>query len=154
MNTIAEGSPAGFLDWLKQLHSESHGNADLMAHFFRRCLDLLHPDGAIGLIATITIAQGDTRSTGMRWIWYENRGKGTIYAACKRYRWPGVAAVVVSTVHVLKGSYSGERTLDGRQVEQITAFLFEKGGQHGQELAVLHCAGYGLHLRRLRRSRR
>jgi hypothetical protein len=132
-NTIAEGSPAGFLDWLKQLHPESHGNADLVAHFFRRCFDLLRPEGAMGLIATNTIAQGDTRSTGLRWICHEDRGKGTIYAARKRYRWPGVAAVVVSIVHVLKGAYSGERTLDGRRVEQITAFLFDKGGHEDPE---------------------
>jgi hypothetical protein len=100
-NTIAEGSPAGFLDWLKQLHPESHGNADLVAHFFRRCFDLLRPDGAMGLIATNTIAQGDTRSTGLRWICLHG---GTIVAARRRYRWPGVAAVVVSIVHVARAS--------------------------------------------------
>ena len=56
-NTIAEGCPDGILDWFKLLHPESHGNADLVAHFFRRCFDLLRPGGALGLIATNTIAQ-------------------------------------------------------------------------------------------------
>ena len=124
-NTIAEGSPAAILDWFKQLHPESHGNADLVAHFFRRCFDLLRPGGSLGLIATNTIAQGDTRSTGLRWICLHG---GTIYAARKRYKWPGVAAVVVSVVHLLKGAYAGVKLLEKRPVEQITAFLFVNGG--------------------------
>ena len=124
-NTIADGSPDGILDWFKQLHPESHGNADLVAHFFRRCFDLLRPGGSLGLIATNTIAQGDTRSTGLRWICLNG---GTIYAARKRYKWPGVAAVVVSVVHLLKGAYAGEKLLERRPVEQITAFLFANGG--------------------------
>jgi hypothetical protein len=124
-NTIAEGSPDGILDWFKQLHPESHGNADLVAHFFRRCFSLLRPGGSLGLIATNTIAQGDTRSTGLRWICLNG---GTIYAARKRYKWPGVAAVVVSVVHIFKGAYGGAKLLDKRPVEQITAFLFANGG--------------------------
>jgi hypothetical protein len=124
-NTIAEGSPDGILDWFKQLHPESHGNADLVAHFFRRCFDLLRPGGSLGLIATNTIAQGDTRSTGLRWICLHG---GTIYAARKRYKWPGVAAVVVSVVHLHKGPYAGVKLLERRPVEQITAFLFANGG--------------------------
>ena len=59
---------AGYPDWLKQVHAESHGNADLVAHFFRRAFGLLRTGGTSGLIATNTIAQGDTRSTGLRWI--------------------------------------------------------------------------------------
>jgi hypothetical protein len=124
-NTIAEGSPEGILDWFKQLHPESHGNADLVAHFFRRCFDLLRPEGSLGLIATNTIAQGDTRSTGLRWICLNG---GTIYAARKRYKWPGVAAVVVSVVHLHKGTYAGAKLLERRPEEQITAFLFANGG--------------------------
>lgn len=123
--TIAKGSPDGILDWFKQLHPESHGNADLVAHFFRRCFALLRPGGALGLIATNTIAQGDTRSTGLRWICLNG---GTIFSARKRYKWPGVAAVVVSVVHLLKGAYGGTRLLERRPVEQITAFLFANGG--------------------------
>ncbi len=124
-NTIAEGSPEGILDWFKQLHPESHGNADLVAHFFRRCFSLLRPGGSLGLIATNTIAQGDTRSTGLRWICLNG---GTIYAARKRYKWPGVAAVVVSLVHLIKGAYAGVKLLERRPVDQITAFLFANGG--------------------------
>lgn len=124
-NTIAEGSPEGILDWFKQLHAESHGNADLVAHFFRRCFDLLRPGGSLGLIATNTIAQGDTRSTGLRWICLNG---GTIYAARKRCKWPGVAAVVVSVVHMLKGAYAGMKLLENRPVELITAFLLPNGG--------------------------
>jgi type I restriction-modification system DNA methylase subunit len=133
-NTIAEGSPDGILDWFKQLHAESHGNADLVAHFFRRCFDLLRPGGSLGLIATNTIAQGDTRSTGLRWICLNG---GTIYAARKRYKWPGVAAVTVSVVHLQKGAYVGIKLLERRPVEQITAFLFATGGHEDpKQLAV------------------
>ena len=123
-NTTAESNPAAILDWFKLLHPESHGNADLVAHFFRRCFHLLRPGGSLGLIATNTIAQGDTRSTGLRWICLNG---GTIYAARKRYKWPGVAAVVVSVVHLIKGSYAGEIRLDGKKMSQINAFLLQKG---------------------------
>lgn len=36
-----------------------------MAHFFRRCFQLVRSGGALGLIATNTIAQGETRSSGL-----------------------------------------------------------------------------------------
>ena len=74
----AAGHAAGYLDWLKAIHAESHGNADLVAHFFRRAFNLLRQGGTFGLIATNTIGQGDTRSTGLRWICTHG---GTIYAA-------------------------------------------------------------------------
>ena len=122
---MKESMGQAFQDWLQSQYPESSANGDLCAFFFMRCFSLLRPDGAFGLIATNTIAQGDTRSTGLRWICTNG---GTIVAARRRYRWPGVAAVVVSIVHVLKGAYSGERSLDGLRVEQITAFLFDKGG--------------------------
>ena len=124
-NTIAAGNRNGILDWFKKMHPECHGNADLVAHFFRRCFQLLRKDGSLGLIATKTIAQGDTRSTGLRWICLN---QGTIYSATKRYKWPGVAAVIVSIVHIIKGDYSGRKILDHQYVDLITAFLFTGGG--------------------------
>ncbi len=124
-NTVGGVNVGGYPDWLKELHAESHGNADLVAHFFRRAFHLLRENGAFGLIATNTIAQGDTRSTGLRWICL--RG-GTIFWARKRVKWLGSAAVVVSIVHVIKGAYAGRRELNGKQVSEITAFLFHRGG--------------------------
>ncbi len=124
-NTLKQGNAASYPDWLKTIHEESHGNADLAAHFFRRAFSLLRPDGCMGLIATNTISQGDTRSTGLRWICTHG---GTIYRATKRYQWPGEAAVVVSVVHIRKGAAAGPFSLDGRETPIITAFLFHGGG--------------------------
>ena len=124
-NTIIAGSPEGYLDWLKVVNPESHGNADLVAHFFRRSFDMVRKQGSYGLISTNTIAQGDTRSTGLRFICQNG---GTIYNAQKRVKWPGLAAVVVSVLNICKGSYGGCKLLDGQSVEKITAFLFPNGG--------------------------
>ncbi len=124
-NTLITGNAEGYLDWLKTIHEESHGNADLVAHFFRRAFRLLRAYGRFGMLATKTIGQGDTRSTGLRWIC---RNGGAIYAARKRYKWPGQAAVLVSVVHVCKGETLGPYVLDGRNVPMITAYLFHSGG--------------------------
>ena len=35
-NNIESANPDYYLDWLKELHEESHGNADVVAHFYRR----------------------------------------------------------------------------------------------------------------------
>ena len=85
-NTMAAANVPRYPDWLKQVHEQSHGNADLVAHFFRRAFDRVRQDGTFGLISTNTIAQGDTRSTGLRWI-CENGGE--IYQARRRVKWPG-----------------------------------------------------------------
>ena len=124
-NTVASANVANYPPWLKVLHAKSHGNSDLVAHFFRRVFALLRDGGAFGLIATNTIGQGDTRSTGLRWVCTHG---GEIYSAETRFKWLGAAAVVVSVVHVRKGRFGGERRLDGRPVDRITAFLFHTGG--------------------------
>ena len=142
-NTMAAGHAAGYPDWLKEIHEESHGNSDLVAHFFRRAFNLIRQGGGFGLIATNTIGQGDTRSTGLRWIC--NHG-GVIYAATRRKKWPGQAAVIVSVVHVgrldaavrvggaeLKTPLNSPYELDNRPVPMITAYLFHAGGHDDPE---------------------
>ena len=124
-NSVAAGNVAGYPSWLKEMHEESHGNADLVAHFYRRAFSLVRDGGTFGLIATNTIAQGDTRSTGLRWICEHG---GEIYRATKRVKWPGDAAVIVSVLHVAREACTENRVLDGETVDRITAFLFHRGG--------------------------
>ncbi|TVR81403.1 MAG: hypothetical protein EA405_08660 [Rhodospirillales bacterium] len=123
-NTIIAANPEHYLDWMQTLHAGAHGNADLVAHFFRRAFALLRQGGCLGLIATNTLRQGDTRATGLRPI---RRAGGTILHAERRIKWPGEAAVVISTVHIHKGPIQGPFVLDGREVERITAYLFHAG---------------------------
>ena len=154
-NTAINATAPGYIDWLKVIHPESHGNADIVAHFFRRGFTILRKGGCFGLIATNTIAQGDTRSTGLRYICQNG---GTIYNATKRFKWIGSAAVVVSIVNIQKVDTvrcvatdildssrispaathptqlaTTHPTLDGRQVRLISAFLFHAGGNENPQ---------------------
>jgi hypothetical protein len=124
-NTTIAGNRAHYLPWLQTLHEGAHGNADLVAHFFRRAFGLLREGGAFGLIATNTIGQGDTRDTGLAAILACG---GEIIRATRRLKWPGEAAVVVSVAHVAKKGPDGasverQAVLDGRPVPRISAYL-------------------------------
>lgn len=131
-----------YLDWLKVVNPESGGQGDLVSYFFRRAFELLRNNATFGLIATNSIAQGDTRSNGLRYI-CENGG--TIYNAKKRLKWPGLAAVVVSVVNLFKGkyvrgqwldNYIGEKYLDNKEVNLISAFLFHAGGNNDPKILL------------------
>ncbi|MCX4239098.1 Eco57I restriction-modification methylase domain-containing protein, partial [Paraliomyxa miuraensis] len=124
-NTIASALPTYTTDWLLQTHSESHGNADLVAHFLRRAFLLLRSTGCLGMIATNTISEGDTRTTGLRWI---RKHGGNIYDCRRRVRWPGEAAVIVSTLCIRKDAFHSPALLNNREVDLISAFLVHKGG--------------------------
>jgi hypothetical protein len=110
-----------YLAWLLNIHEDSHGNSDLVAHFFRRAFTLLRRRGNLELIATNTIGQGDTRTTGLANLLLHG---GAITHAIHRLKWPGEAAVVVSIVGIVKGQ-ALEPVLDGRRVRRISAYLNE-----------------------------
>lgn len=120
-NTIINGNRAYYLPWLQELHEGAHGNADLVAHFFRRSFAMLREGGVAGLIATKTIGQGDTRASGLGPMLSNG---ATIMRATRRLKWPGEAAVVVSVVHFVKGS-AADAILDQAPVTRISAYLAE-----------------------------
>ncbi len=101
---MVDGNATGYPDWLKAIHAESHGNADLVAHFFRRAFDLLRDGGDVRPDRDEHDRPGRHAVTGLRWICTHG---GEIYAARRRVKWPGMAAVVVSVVHVAKGRFVG-----------------------------------------------
>jgi hypothetical protein len=113
---------ASYRDWLFMIHPGSGGKADLAAHFFRRAACLLGSHGALGLVATNTIAQGDTRESGLAHL---VRTGWAIYDATNSLAWSGAAAVTVSVVHVASNSIRrGVSTqLDGRAVTNIDSSL-------------------------------
>lgn len=90
---------AGYSSWLEEIHAASK-NADLCAHFFRRASDILGPRGALGLIATNTIAQGDTRTVGLQAL--PEQGL-QIYDVRTGLEWQGDAHVTVCVVHLARG---------------------------------------------------
>ncbi|MEZ4364023.1 MAG: DNA methyltransferase [Kofleriaceae bacterium] len=123
-NGIAEFGGPSLLDWLKTIHEGAHGNADYSAHFFRRADALLGHHGTIGLIATNTIAQGDTRATGLQHL----VGAGlAIYDATRSMPWPGDAGVTIAVVHMEKGRLvdptRSDLLLDGAVVAHINSRL-------------------------------
>jgi hypothetical protein len=119
-----------YRDWLDVMHAGSSSNADLVALFFRRSFMALRRTGTLGLVATNTISQGDTRKSGLSWIVSQG---GSLFAARRRMKWPGNAAVVVSIVHASKSVVVEPAQLDGRAVAKISAYLFDKGGSEEPE---------------------
>lgn len=109
-----------YLRYLKTHLVDRKGSADLCAYFYLGAFNKLRRGGRFGLIATNTIAQGDTREVGLETIVQKG---GTIYAAIPSMPWPGAAAVYVSVVHVAKGPHFGQRLLDNRLVSALTPLL-------------------------------
>lgn len=98
------------------------GSADLAAYFLLRAHELLNADGQIGLIATNTLAQGDTREVGLDRLVASG---AEIRKAVKSRKWPGKAALEYCAVWVSKAPLrrAAERVLDGQVVREITSGL-------------------------------
>jgi hypothetical protein len=81
------------------------------------------------LLATNTIAQGDTREVGLDQL----AATGcTIPRAVPSHPWPGTAALEVAHVWIRRGGWSGPFSLDDRPVSGITPFLTASGTVTGK----------------------
>jgi hypothetical protein len=127
-NRISEANPPHYIDWLMEIRPEVKGrpNTDLCAYFFRTCRDLLGQHGSLGLVATNTISQGDTRLVSLKTL---IEADAEIYCAIPDMPWPGTAAVVISIVHIAVGSVRNHirfRRIDTEIVPVINSRLRAK----------------------------
>ena len=77
-------------DWFVHVLADGQrGSADLVAYFFLRAHTLLNPRGTLGLIATNTVAQGDTREVGLDQL---AAAGFTITRAVQSRSWPSNSA--------------------------------------------------------------
>jgi len=123
-NSIIASCGDRYVPWLLATNEDSHGNADLVAYFFRRAAMLLGSHGALGFIATNSVAEGASRSAGLQPL---VRQGWTIQCATRNQPWPGAAAVTISIIHLVRGrvqEHTPEHaTLDERQVPRINSRL-------------------------------
>ena len=109
---------------LNCLAGGQRGNADLCAYFLLRSASLLRPNGHAGLLATNTIAQGDTREVGLQQL--EERGF-SIPAAVPSQKWPGHANLEVAIVWLHHGNWGAACNLNGKPVDGISSYLTPPG---------------------------
>ena len=76
-------------DWFVNVLAGKSGNADLVAYFFLRGMSLLNRQGDLGLIATNTVGQGDTRQVGLDQMVEDGF---TITRAVQSRSWPASSA--------------------------------------------------------------
>ncbi|MBQ0866350.1 DNA methyltransferase [Streptomyces sp. RK75] len=116
-------------DWfVNTLAGGRKGSADLVAYFFLRAYELLSQGGGLGLIATNTVAQGDTRNVGLDQL----AANGfTITRAIQSRSWSAASAnLEYAAVWGSRGPVDPGvlRVADGIEVKRISTLL-EPGGQ-------------------------
>ncbi|WP_206526923.1 Eco57I restriction-modification methylase domain-containing protein, partial [Paragemmobacter kunshanensis] len=109
-----------YTQFLKAITSEAGATTDLCAYFFRRAVSLIAESGAVGIIVTNTISEGDTRAASLE---VAVPAIGRIFSADASMPWPGTAALHVSIVHFIKGTWASHCKLNGEDVKHINSSL-------------------------------
>ena len=102
--------------------TRSGGRADLCCYFFLRAFSIIAPSSYLSLLATNTIAQGDSREVAL-----DNLiANGAIIIRARRSRkWPGQASLEITELWLCRGRWEGKRILDDRFVSNISQFLID-----------------------------
>lgn len=139
---ISGASGGNMRDWyIHVLAGGTAGNADLVAYFFLRAFSLLRPEGTFGLIATNTLAQGDTREVGLDRM---TASGFTITRAIQSRTWPASSAnLEYAAVWGSRGRVADEvpRVCDDALVARISTLLEPEGRVTGKPERLAENAG-------------
>jgi hypothetical protein len=123
---------------VRWIAGDTRGNADLAAYFVLRAGQVVRRQGIVSLLATNTIAQGDTREVGLdRMV----AGGWSIGRAVKSRPWPGGANLEISEIWLWKGRWQGRPWLDGTTVVAITTSLDARGRTDGPSYRLMENTG-------------
>jgi len=127
--------------FVEVLAQGSRGIADIVAYFLLRARDLLNRGGVLGLIATNTVAQGDTKEVGLDQI---VGGGFEIVRAVQSQQWPSMSAnlqfaAIWGTVGVV--AETADRVCDGHPVNRISTLLEPMGRAEGLPVALAENSG-------------
>ncbi len=129
-------------DWLvNTVAAGRRGSADLVAYFFLRATSLLQANGGLGLVATNTVAQGDSREVGLDAM--VDHGF-TITRAIQSRSWPAASAnleyaAVWGTLAEVAPDVP--RVADDNQVRRISTLLEAAGRAEGIPTRLAENAG-------------
>ncbi len=129
-------------DWLVNVLAEGRrGSADLVAYFFLRATSLLQANGTLGLIATNTVAQGDSREVGLDAM-VENGF--TITRAIQSRSWPASSAnLEYAAVWGTRGPMGNgvSRIADDTEVRRVSTLLEAQGRAEGAPVRLAENLG-------------
>lgn len=142
---ITESISTSFRDYIvARLAQGRRGSADLCAYFFLRAISVNKEGGTVGLLATNTISEGDTREVGLDQLLKERTvavredfevkevtmpPTATAYRAVKSIKWPSKSAnLECAKVWMRKGEFRGPKFLEGAVVETVSPMLDAERG--------------------------
>jgi hypothetical protein len=117
---ISSDQGRSFIDWLSTAFEFGGDRTDLIAYFFQQAWKLTKADANVGLIASNSISETDTRKASLDLV----IGKGgLIFRAESERKWAGDAGVTVSIVYFTKNPWQNIRVLNGETAFVISTTL-------------------------------
>ncbi|HEY9703087.1 MAG TPA: DNA methyltransferase, partial [Allocoleopsis sp.] len=106
-------------EYSDRLFAKYPKNVDFCSYWFKLAHDNINDNGRVGLVATNSISQNQSRAVSLDYILANN---GYIYHAISTQEWSGDAAVYVSIVNWCK-TQPKHYILDGKEVTNINSSL-------------------------------